>query len=102
MVNEERLMRALSAPVAPTRDPAFTLAVISAAEAERYRVQTMRNVLRGAALAAAAVSLAAPMASLSAGQAQALLTGIATAAGLVLMVGAARFMSARITAILRL
>ncbi|MGE0739750.1 MAG: hypothetical protein AB7O98_00285 [Hyphomonadaceae bacterium] len=61
MDSEARLMRALQATAAPRRDPAFTLSVIEAAEAERFRREAVLSVLRGAGIAAAAASLLPPV-----------------------------------------
>lgn len=101
MDNEARLTAALAAGGAPRRDPAFTMAVIRAAEAERYRTATIRAMLKGAGLAAAAASLAVPLLGWAASNGEALREGILGAAGLLLLVAAARLLSARATAILR-
>jgi hypothetical protein len=98
---EARLARALAASAAPRRDPAFTLAVIRAAEAKRYQEQTVRAMLKGAGLAAAAASLVVPFLGWASAHSQALESGVLGAAGLLLLVGAARLMSARATTILR-
>jgi hypothetical protein len=101
MDNEARLARALAADGAPRRDPAFALAVIRAAEAERYRAETIRSVLKGAGMAAAAASLLVPFLSWPGAHAGALQSGILGAASLLVLVAGARLASARVTAILR-
>ncbi|MGH6950349.1 MAG: hypothetical protein ACREH4_05730 [Vitreimonas sp.] len=101
MDNEARLMAALAAGGAPRRDPAFTMAVMRAAEAKRYRAATIRSMLKVAGLAAAAASLALPFAGWAGANLDALREGILGAAGLLVLVGATRLLSARATAILR-
>ena len=101
MDNEARLMAALAADGAPRRDPGFTMAVMRAAEAERYRSATVRAMLTGAGLAAAAASLAVPFVNWAGSNGDALSEGMMGAASLLLLVAAARFLSARATAILR-
>lgn len=98
MDSEARLMRALGGSAAPARDPAFTLAVIRAAEAERYRAAAARSMLRGAALAAAAAALALPFLSWAAANSDALQSGILSAGALLTLVGGARLMTQRATA----
>lgn len=56
MTAEERLNRALAAPAAPGKDLHFTLQVMRAAEAARYRADTARRLVMGATLAALAVA----------------------------------------------
>lgn len=53
-MNNERLDRALAAPVAPAKDLHFTLSVMQRAEAERFRAETARRTLVGAGAAALA------------------------------------------------
>jgi anti-sigma factor RsiW len=101
MDNEARLQRALAAGAAPPRDPAFTMAVLRAAEAERYRLETARSVLRGAGLAAALASLAVPFLGWASANADALQTGALGAAGLFVAVVGVRVASSRITTVLR-
>jgi hypothetical protein len=101
MDNEARLKAALAAGGAPSRDPAFTVAVMRAAETERYRAATIRAMLKGAGLAAAAASLAEPFLGWAGANAEALQEGVLAAAGLLVLVAAARLLSARATAILR-
>jgi hypothetical protein len=55
-MREDRLVAAMSAAT-PPRDPAFTLAVLHAAENVRYRADRARRVLTGAGFAAAGSSL---------------------------------------------
>lgn len=54
MSAEERLQRALGARVVPAKDMHFKLLVLQRAEAERFRAETARRVLRGGALASVA------------------------------------------------
>lgn len=98
---EARLRAALGASVAPARDPAFALAVIRAAEAGRYRVETALSVLRAGGLTAAAAALAALALDWAAGNPAAFQNGILTAAALISLVGLARLMSARATVLLK-
>src|SRR5262245_41541569 len=101
MDNEARLQRALAADAAPARDPAFTMAVMRAAEAERYRWETVLSMARGAGLAAAAAGLAAPLVGWANVNAEPLRPGMPGAAALIVLVGMVRLLSARITAVLR-
>lgn len=50
-MNDERLDRALAAPVAPAKDLHFTLMVMQRAEAERFRTDALRRGLVGAGAA---------------------------------------------------
>ncbi|HRP11272.1 MAG TPA: hypothetical protein PLK37_09590 [Terricaulis sp.] len=61
MSAEDRLSRALAAPVAPAKDMHFTLQVMRQAEAARFKAETGRRLLRGAALAALAVAALLPL-----------------------------------------
>jgi hypothetical protein len=98
MDNEARLLRALNAGAAPARDPAFTLAVMRRAEEARFRAETVRSVLRGAGLAAAAAALAVPLMDWAAANGAALKTGGLAAAALLTLVWAARIMTQRLAA----
>ncbi len=93
MDSEARLMRALGSPLAPARDPAFTLAVIRAAETERFRAAAAQSMLRGAARAAAAAALAVPFLAWAGANMDALEAGILASAALLTLVGAARLMT---------
>ena len=101
MDSEARLQRALAASAAPRRDPAFTLSVIRAAEAQRYRRETILAVLKAGGLAAAVASLLAPFLDWAAANGDALRSGVLSAAALLVLVGTSRLVSARVTAILR-
>src|SRR5262245_34695988 len=101
MDNEARLMAALAAGGAPGRDPAFTMSVVRAAEAERYRLETIRSMLKGAGLGAAAASLIVPLLGWAGTGAPGLENGILGAASLLVLVAGARLLSSRATAILR-
>lgn len=52
MDSQSRLECALGASVSPPRDPAFTLAVLKAVEAERFRAEAAFSLLRAGGLAA--------------------------------------------------
>lgn len=101
MNTEARLMAALGGPAAPARDPRFTLAVLQAAEADRYRKASAQAILRGAGLAAAAAALLVPFLGWAGANADALQSGVVGAAGLLTLVGAARLMTVRAAAVLR-
>jgi ABC-type enterochelin transport system permease subunit len=60
-MNEERLMRALAAPVTPAKDMHFALLVMRRAEAARFRAETTRGALRAAGLAALAAAALLPL-----------------------------------------
>jgi len=100
MDNEARLLAAMAASAAPGRDPGFTLAVLHAAERYRYRQQALRSVLRMAGLAAAAAGLALPLLGWIASHPAGVLNGLVGSASLMVIVGGARLMSARVTAVL--
>jgi len=61
MSAEDRLTRALGAPAAPAKDMRFTLEVMRKAEAARFRAETGRRLLHGAAIAGLAVAALAPL-----------------------------------------
>lgn len=83
MSAEDRLNRALGAPAAPAKDMHFTLQVMRAAEAQRFRAETGRRLVRGAAIAGLAVAAMLPLAGWAAANADAALD-LALAAGAVL------------------
>lgn len=99
MSNEERLARALAASSPPLRDPAFTLAVIRAAERGQFGAETLRSILRGAGFSAAAAVLALPLLEWVGNNAQAVQTGALGAVALVTLVLGARLMSQRMAAL---
>lgn len=101
MVSESRLTRALAADRAPARDPGFTLAVMRAAEAERFRFRAVGSVLRGAGLTAAASALLLPLAAWVGSNPAGLQDGVVMAGALIALVAVARLMAARATALLR-
>lgn len=100
MDKEARLMQALGGPAAPARDPAFTLAVLRAAEARRFRTEVLRSALAAAGMAAAAAALAAPLLGWAAANWQGLQSGVALALALAAGVGAARLAGRRASAVL--
>lgn len=96
---EARLASALGQSAGPVRDPTFTLAVIRAAEGERFRAETARAVLRSAALAAAGASLALALANWSGANWQGVQGGILAAGGIFALVATARLMTQRLAAV---
>lgn len=98
MDNEARLMRALGAAAAPARDPAFTLAVIRAAESGRFRAAAAYSMLRIGALAALGAALALPVLAWATANSEAFQSGILAAAGILTLVGATRLMTQRAAA----
>lgn len=98
MTLEARLAEAMADAGAPARDPAFVLAVIEEAERERFRTASLLSVLRGGGVAAAAAALAGPFLSWSAANAEALQTGLIMTTGLLVLVSAIRYMTARTAA----
>lgn len=101
MDTEARLRAALGGSAAPARDAGFALAVIRAAEAERYRAASAQSVLRAGGIAAAAAALVALGLDWAAGNPGAFQNGILSAAGLISLVGLARLMSARANVLLK-
>lgn len=90
---EARLAAALGASAAPVRDPQFTLAVIRAAEADRFKAEVLRSMLSWGALAAAGSLLALLFAgwiSVNSGGVQ---SGILGAGGIFALVAMARLMT---------
>lgn len=96
---EARLMAALGASAAPARDPAFTLAVIRAAEADRFKVEAMRAMLSWGGLAAAASVLALTLASWGASHWDGVQSGIVGAGGIFALVATARLMTQRLATV---
>lgn len=96
MDSEARLMRALGASAAPTRDPAFTLAVMRESEARRYRRESVLSLLRTAGMAGAAGALLVPLLGWLPSNAEAVQQGAVTAGALVTLVLVARLMSQRV------
>ncbi len=101
MDNEARLMRALSAKVAPTRDASFTLAVMREAERRRYRRESALSVLRVAGVAAASAALVVPLLAWAPQNLGAFQNGVLTAGALLALVSLARIMSQRIAVTVR-
>jgi hypothetical protein len=97
MMNAEaRLAAALGAAAAPQRDPAFTLAVIRSAEAQRFRAEAARKMLSSGALAAAAASLLVVLAGWGAVHWEGVQSGILGAGGIFALVAMARLMTQRL------
>lgn len=93
---EARLAAALGASAAPARDPGFTLAVIRAAEARRFKAVAVASMLRWGGLAAAAslvVLVLAGWTSLNWTGAQ---SGILATGGIFALVALARLMTQRL------
>jgi len=95
---EARLAAALGGNTAPARDPSFTLAVIRAAEADRFKVETTRAMLSAGAIAAAAAVLALSLAGWGALNWAGVQNGILGAAGIFALVATARLMTQRLAA----
>lgn len=96
MSAESRLAAALGASAAPSRDPVFTLAVIRAAEADRFKAETIRSMLSAGAVAAAAASLVLLLAGWTALNWEAVQGGILGAGGIFALVAMARLMTQRL------
>lgn len=95
---EARLARALGARAAPARDPAFTLAVIEAAETVRFRMEAVQSMLRWAGLAAACASLALVLVGAISSHWPGVQDGILGAGGIFALVATARLMTQRLAA----
>lgn len=93
---EARLAAALGAAAAPLRDPGFTLAVIRAAEAQRFKADAARKMLSAGAVAAAAASLLVVLAGWSAVHWEGVQSGILGAGGIFALVAMARLMTQRL------
>lgn len=93
---EARLAAALGASAAPVRDPAFTLAVIRAAEAGRFKAEAARSVLSAGAVAAAAACLALLLAGWTSVNWVGVQGGILGAGGIFALVAMARLMTQRL------
>ena len=61
MSAEDRLNRALAAPAAPAKDMHFTLQVMRAAEAARFRADAARRLVGGAGVAVLAFAALLPL-----------------------------------------
>ncbi len=96
---DARLQAALDKSAAPARDPDFTLAVIRAAEADRFRVATARSMLSWGAAAAAASVLALTLAGWSALNWAGVQEGILGAGGIFALVATTRLMTQRLAAV---
>jgi hypothetical protein len=93
---EARLAAALGAAAAPARDPGFTLAVIRAAEADRFKAEAVRSMLSWGAVAAAAACLALMLAGWTSLHWQGVQGGILGAGGIFALVATARLMTQRL------
>lgn len=93
---EARLAAALKASAAPARDPGFTLAVIRAAEANRFKIDMLRSMLSWGAVAAAAALLALLLAGWISVNWVGVQNGILGAGGIFALVAAARLMTQRL------
>lgn len=96
---EARLAAALGGSAAPARDPGFTLAVIRAAEAGRFKAAAARAMLSSAAVAAAGACLALVLAGWTAVNWQGVQGGILGAGGIFALVATARLMTQRLAAV---
>jgi hypothetical protein len=95
---EARLAAALAHSAAPARDPGFTLAVIRAAEADRFQAEAARSMLRWAGLSAAGASLALVLVGGIGPHWQGVQDGILGAGGIFALVAMARLMTQRLAA----
>lgn len=93
---EARLAAALGASAAPVRDPSFTLAVIRAAEAQRFKVEATRTMLSSGAVAAAAAILLLGLAGWTSVHWDGVQSGILGAGGIFALVAMARLMTQRL------
>ncbi|MEZ5961555.1 MAG: hypothetical protein R3C30_14195 [Hyphomonadaceae bacterium] len=93
---EARLAAALGTASAPPRDPSFTLAVIRAAEADRFKAEAFRATLTSGAVAAAGACLALMLAGWTSVNWQGVQGGILGAGGIFALVAAARLMTQRL------
>jgi hypothetical protein len=93
---EARLAAALGASAAPIRDPAFTVAVIRAAETERFRAQAAVSMLRCGALAALGAALALVLVGWTGANWEGMQGGILGAGGVFALVATARLMTQRL------
>lgn len=93
---EARLAAALGASAAPARDPAFTLAVIRAAEAKRFPAEAAVSMLRWGGIAAATAFLGLVLAGWTTLHWDGVQTGILGAGGIFALVATARLMTQRL------
>ena len=93
---EARLAAALGVSAAPARDPGFTLAVIRAAEAGRFKAEAARSMLSWGAVAAAAACLALMLSGWSSLNWQGVQGGILGAGAIFALVATARLMTQRL------
>lgn len=96
---EARLQAALGGGAAPRRDPAFTLAVIRAAEADRFKVEIVRSMLSWGGVAAAAALLMLILAGWGATNWDGVQGGILGVGGIFALVATARLMTQRLAAV---
>ena len=93
---EARLAAALGDAAAPARDPGFTLAVIRAAEADRFKAEAVRSMLSWGAVAAAGACLALMLAGWTSLHWEGVQSGILGAGGIFALVATARLMTQRL------
>jgi len=87
MDSQSRLERALGASAGPLRDPAFTLAVLKAAEVERFRAEAAFSMLRAGGLAALGGAGLLLVADWASADWDAVQSGLLLAAGSLALVG---------------
>lgn len=95
-MNDDRLARALASARPPQRDDAFVLAVLEAAERERFIAQRWRLALRTLGAGTAAAALAPLVAPWLQGYGEALLSGALYAGALIVLVGAVGVLSRQV------
>jgi len=93
---EARLARALGQSAAPARDPAFAMAVIRAAEADRFKAEAARSMLRWGGVAAAGACLALLLAGWTNLNWDGVQSGILGAGGIFALVATTRLMTQRL------
>ena len=93
---DARLAAALGSAAAPARDPGFTLAVIRAAEGERFKADTARSMLSWGAVAAAVACLVLVLAGWASVHWAGVQGGILGAGGIFALVATTRLMTQRL------
>jgi len=95
---EARLTAVFGQSAAPARDPAFTLGVIRAAEAKRFRADAAQSMLRWGGMTAVLACLALILAGWTSLHWAEVQGGILGAGGIFALVATARLMTQRLAA----